>query len=660
MSGNKAGGLSELYGWPEGENIVKNPGFAEKDATGMPVAWGLNRPPAVTVVEEGLQFQDTHLQKTTPSAIQSLTEAAPGWYTLRARAKAIAVGTNNTSAYGRVAVLNNDGTRGQTDGIRDTADWKVLDRTAFPIPETGAKQLRVETYQKPDGTLLFTDLELRKQMPALVEGFLLYPNYRGMLFEDRSQAVRMVVMMSPPAGLALSFFRVRLLLETESGTPIASREVIPEANTFEITVDATLAPLGAHRLRLQVFAVDSRFFFEYPPHVIVKRAAADRSGMSCYIDPDNVMVLYGQRAFAFGIYDTSGFSLTEGFWEKQLARIFTAPFNLYLNYWLGNTSSAVLKVLMNVLQRRGMAFLHTANTMYADGIRWEGGVQCEGQTADTLGEAAYTACRARDLGAHPGCAGYYTMDERTADKAARVFGQYAILREHDQDGVCFIVSNKPHELTRWRDACDVIGEDSYPVRNARTSPGANRLEQVAEWTDAAREASYGARPVWGVIQYHPATKAGGWPTYEELRSMSFLAIVAGAKGLFYWSHGAMGLAWVSATETQTEAERKAEIWDRLVRILTELKAIEPVLIAPDALDVLDSAPVRTLTKRVSGKRYIIAVNETAEPVTGSFLLRESASVVNGLVLGGSLPLVLDGQSFTDSFLPYGAHVYEVE
>jgi hypothetical protein len=259
------------------------------------------------------------------------------------------------------------------------------------------------------------------------------------------------------------------------------------------------------------------------------------------------------------------------------------------------------------------------------------------------------------LGSHPALAGWYTADERPSDQAERVFHQYKILREYDPDGVTFIAQNKLRELSWWRDAADVIDAHRYPIYNipeGRLSP----LEWVLGSTDAAQDAVERSRPVWSVIQYFPHGRKGHWPTYDELRTMSYMAIIAGAKGLFYWSYGAKGLAWVK------DDEAREALWQRLVKVTKEIKTLEPALLSRDAPEILTNRTVvegiRFLAKKVDNTRYIFAVNSSPEERQATFVLHDRAKTATVIGEGRAISLQA-GNSFTEHFAPYAAHVYKI-
>jgi hypothetical protein len=144
-----------------------------------------------------------------------------------------------------------------------------------------------------------------------------------------------------------------------------------------------------------------------------------------------------------------------------------------------------------------------------------------------------------------------------------------------------------------------------------------------------------------VLQYFPLTSEGGWPTEAELRAMSWMAIVEGARGLLYWSFGDKGLAWV---KDRRERERK---WAELVRVTREIKALEPVLLAPDTAVVSresSDGAVRTLGKAgPDGARYLFAYNTRNTPVRVTWTLAAPAAGTLDLATGQPGPAVEQGR-----------------
>lgn len=137
--------------------------------------------------------------------------------------------------------------------------------------------------------------------------------------------------------------------------------------------------------------------------------------------------------------------------------------------------------------------------------------------------------------------------------------------------------------------------------------------------------------------------------------MSWMAIAEGASGVFYWSHGTRGLAWV-----RNPAEHAA-LWGSLVRVTKEIKDLEPVLLRPDA-QVLNGKPAHDIVTRektgADGSRYVIAYNHSSDPVPARFVLQSPAQSVT--VRRGMTKIeIKDGYTFEDQFNGYEAKVYEI-
>ncbi|MGH7312884.1 MAG: hypothetical protein ACREJV_06915, partial [Candidatus Rokuibacteriota bacterium] len=143
--------------------------------------------------------------------------------------------------------------------------------------------------------------------------------------------------------------------------------------------------------------------------------------------------------------------------------------------------------------------------------------------------------------------------------------------------------------------------------------------------------------------------AGGWPTREELRAMSWMAIVEGARGLFYWSFGNRGLAWVK------DPREREQRWQDLVQVTKEIKALEPVLLGGDATILANEpgASLRTLGKRgPDGARYLFAYNTGNARASATWTLAEPARTVEDLD-GGPAPALGNGTRFSVELGPYG-------
>jgi len=138
-------------------------------------------------------------------------------------------------------------------------------------------------------------------------------------------------------------------------------------------------------------------------------------------------------------------------------------------------------------------------------------------------------------------------------------------------------------LAQYLAVADVVSVDIYPVgagADLQESPFADRgLASIGDFTrNLVRMVSVSGRqqkPVWMVLQgfgWHalgaasnpPDNLNGPPPTYEEIRFMTFDAIISGATGVIYW-----GAPFIAKDDTAT--------WASLKRVAAELHALQPAL-----------------------------------------------------------------------------------
>jgi hypothetical protein len=643
------GGLTALPGADgTGPNLVKNANF---DAPGGDLAswnaraagpWAIDR--AGRGGRSALRLTSADAQQMVPQLEQTVT-LEPGLYTVSGWVRAESLGTKDTRSGVRVCLDARPRFNWWhcTPVARGTADWTQLSQGGIAVSEPGPYKVTVGAYGAPDGSAWFDEITLTARRKPPLDVYLLYPNFRGMLFEGRPQVVRVAIGAAQGA-------RVRLALLEEPGGAVARERVVTGPGTVEL--DAAGLRGTAWLLRAELLDAAGAATARYPDHRIVRVSARSREDLRVWYDERNVLYMDGKPAFVLGLYTTGGYSTTRATYAQGdngwgITKMSEAPVNMLINYHLGRAPIPALSTYMDELSSRGIRYLQTVNFYYRDDPQYK---EID-YPAAREGEEALNRWVAKTLSAHPGFAGFYTADERPADIVPRVFTQYRVLAAAAPGTVTYAVlgDGLERQAPQWRDAVDVMGLDPYPVVQPS---GRNDLAMVGEWTRIGQDAVKGARPVWMVIQYFPLTTAGGWPTAAEIKTMSWMAIIEGARGLLYWSWGEKGLAWV---RDPREREQK---WADLVKITKEIHALEPVLLAPDVSVVTGGpAAVRVLGKRgADGARYVFAYNTGAAPVTATWTLAAPATAVMDLDAQAVGPK-LAGNGFTASFGPYQVKRY---
>ncbi len=639
-----------------GSDVLENGGFEAKADAGGPAKWGLGVEPGLWSLdttgrsgETSLKLAGVDRQPRVPAAEQTV-ELDRGFYTLQGWVKMAGLGARRERSGVRLCLDGRPRLHWWkcTDLARGTADWTLLRQPLVAVTSPGSYRVIVGAYGLPDGEVWFDDVRLIQVGRAALDAYLLYPNFRGLLFDDRPQTIRLSVAIADEVQARQAGAQVRVSLLDEGGGLRAGQAYEGRPGRLVAELDAAGLPHGAYLVRAELIGRGGEMLERATEYRVVKAAAKTRARFAAWYDERNVTHLGGKPAFVIGLYNTSGYAtsrqayaLGRDGWGN--ARIAEAPVNMLINYWLGAAPMPALDAYMDDLHARGIWYLQTVNFYDADNPQY-GTIP---YPAARKGDDALNRWVARTLSAHRGLAGFYTADERPAEVIPKVFRQHRALSEAAPGTLTYAVLGNGWEeqAPLWRDALDVMGLDPYPLTRPR---GQNHLALVGEWTRLGQEAVQRSRPLWMVIQYFPLTSAAGWPTREELRAMSWMAIVEGARGLFYWSFGTKGLAWVK------DPREREQRWQDLVQVTKEIKALEPVLLAEDTA-VLAGEPgeaVRALGKRgPDGARYLFAYNTRNAPTSVTWTLGEPARAVEDLD-GGASPALGEGTRMPVQFGPY--------
>ena len=540
---------------------------------------------------------------------------------------------------------------GRSDTLTGTTDWTTTTLQHLSVPAGKNTTVRLQTYGSvPSGNAWFANLSLQQEIPPPLQTFLEYPNYRGMMFSDQSQVASLDVTVTPPSGTSLTSLRVEIDAVDSGGLTVASQTVVPTATEFTATLDLGALPPGSYQVAGKLEDGSGNVLMTQSSYAIVKLDASVRAGMKAWIDPANrAHFIDGNPHFVLGIYDTSGYSVRPAAYTAELASIAQAPINMIINYYITNASTPAITAYTTAMNQFGMVFLPDVAAFYTGLPAWPVGPAKQFGTNDQDQLISdYTAALSSD----PGVVGYYVGDEPAVGRQPETFHQYGLIKANDPSGFNLSVFNHPLDLGFWKDTVDVFGVDSYPIAYA----SGNNLADVADRTRMAYQAGHGARPVWTVIQFFKLTTLAAWPTEQQLHDMSWMAIVEGASGLFYWSHGARALQWVK------DPVEHAALYQELINVTTEIKSLEPVLLSPDAPVIsANSAAGTVFTKTkigADGTRYLFSYNYTASPVTAQFTLAGPATSVLDYDTG--MTCAPDtSTSFTGVFQPYQAHIFLV-
>jgi hypothetical protein len=248
---------------------------------------------------------------------------------------------------------------------------------------------------------------------------------------------------------------------------------------------------------------------------------------------------------------------------------------------------------------------------------------------------------------HPALLGWYISDEPngtsiTPEKLEEI---YRTVKKLDPWHPVSIVFMAPFITSKkYIDALDIVMADPYPIPDHPVSlPGEVSAQLQSEFK--------GKRPFWIV----PQAFGGGelWsrePTIQEIRSMTWQAIINGATGIQYF-----------VRQGPNYFPKSTATWGECGRMAIEVAELTPWLLSdePTMPVVSYSGNISCTSRMHNGQLVIMAVNKANEPVNTSFR-------VNGYTNGKARVLfenrfvAVRGGVITDQLSAFGSQVYLID
>ena len=245
---------------------------------------------------------------------------------------------------------------------------------------------------------------------------------------------------------------------------------------------------------------------------------------------------------------------------------------------------------------------------------------------------------------HPALLAWYISDEPTGNKIMpeQLEEIYKTVKETDPWHPVSIVFMAPFLASkRYSNATDIVMADPYPLPDLPAS-------MVGDVAGQLKEEFTGKKPVWIV----PQAFGGGeiWkrePTIQEIRSMTYQALINGATGIQYFVRQGLNF-FPKSTAT----------WGECGRMAMEVAELTPWLLSDE-----EALPVETNSKNVfvssklhNGQLIVMVVNRINEPVTPVIRIKGvNNSRALSIFENRSVPVY--GGVITDPLAPFGSQVY---
>ncbi|SHN38872.1 carbohydrate binding domain-containing protein [Chitinophaga sp. CF418] len=202
---------------------------------------------------------------------------------------------------------------------------------------------------------------------------------------------------------------------------------------------------------------------------------------------------------------------------------------------------------------------------------------------------------------HPALLAWYINDEPDGQgrPPAVLEKAYQLIKELDPYHPISVVFMMPQKINDFRNTMDIAMTDPYPI------PG--KADKVAEDVQYLNNRLQYEKSVWLVPQAFGGQEM--WsrePTANEIRLMTYMGLVNGAKGIQYYVHAPGNLN-----------PQSVSAWSACSDMAVETAQMTPFLLSADPAPAVHSEDRTILTRafRYKGNLLVVAVNNENKPKT---------------------------------------------
>ena len=257
---------------------------------------------------------------------------------------------------------------------------------------------------------------------------------------------------------------------------------------------------------------------------------------------------------------------------------------------------------------------------------------------------------------HPAFIGYGILEEPSNTGFTRLgmMLNAAVIKKCDPDKPRYVLPNNPAVFGTVAGLGEFILADPYCVRRP-DSP----LNMVGDHVRMLRDLHPG-KPVWTLLQAHRFLHHHIIPSPAQLRAMSYLAIVEGARGILWFAFDDDGNTSISFLR-YADGHFEQPAWNALCGLAKEMEDVVPWIVGPAAPQLITACgPERVIHAAAwerNADRLLIVVNSMPDGQTARLTLSGPVSL-RAALFGSSTP-VLKGTELEVRLPGYGVGLYVV-
>ncbi len=465
-------------------------------------------------------------------------------------------------------------------GVKGTHGWHKIEGSV-KIPE-GAAVVSVTPYVRKGmtGKAWFDDLELVKHIPPPV-GVICSSAYRDTVAaHECSYFVELALAAN---DLCAQDVEAIFTLRAHTGEVVFTRaaDSIKEDHAV-ITIDTARIAEGCYDVEFVLRTVAGE---ELGCCAGRMKRVAQMPERKVWIDAHKRVIVDGRPFFPLGMF----FS---GIKKDQLKIYAAGPFNCLMPYVMPSAEQ------VDMVHEAGLKIIYSLKDIYYGTCYAPKALKSE---AD---EAEFVRVRVEKFKDHPALLAWYVNDELPPDMIGRLSARQTLMRELDPDHPTWVVLYQYNQVRTYIPSFDIVGTDPYPI------PGKS-AGMALTWSRVTRDQCWNARPFWQVPQVFDWAGYGEGadkaeqraPTLDEMRTMAWHCIAAGANGLIFYSFFDL----VKMDEKDPFEKR----WREVCEMATEIRGYLPVLLSAESVSGIECAGGDQIEYRAwsyNNAHYLLIVN----------------------------------------------------
>ena len=198
-----------------------------------------------------------------------------------------------------------------------------------------------------------------------------------------------------------------------------------------------------------------------------------------------------------------------------------------------------------------------------------------------------------------------------------MFRRYDTFKQIDPDHIAYTVICVPSQYANYAAGTDVLAPDPYPVPRRPVDDVYRRFKEAKAAANKVDTALWAVGQAFGGQKYDKKGSWPRWPNAREFRAMSYLSLMAGAKGIIYYTY----------SDGSFDIRQAPDLLEAVQKFPAEMRDIVPfVLDGKGELLAENADGVYAMAWTLGTERRLVAVNardkdaEVSLPFSGGQVL----------------------------------------